>query len=89
MRVAYSLDAALPVKNALEAVNLAEHLLNIVDIPKGAVKENPAPHTPSQAYNLALHARSIQEIISMSHWEETPAYVLPRASFQPGCLRKL
>ncbi len=39
VRVAYSLDAALPPKNAAEAVNLAEHLLNIVDIPKGAIKE--------------------------------------------------
>ncbi|MDD2752271.1 MAG: linear amide C-N hydrolase, partial [Candidatus Omnitrophica bacterium] len=43
VRLAYSLDAALPAKNAKEAVNLAEHLLNSVDIPKGAIKENPAP----------------------------------------------
>src|SRR5512135_2949672 len=35
VRVAYSLDAALKPKDAAGAVNLAEHLLNIVDIPKG------------------------------------------------------
>ncbi|MFA5112889.1 MAG: choloylglycine hydrolase family protein [Candidatus Margulisiibacteriota bacterium] len=39
VRLAFALDAALPPKNAAGAVNLAEHLLNIVDIPKGAVKE--------------------------------------------------
>ena len=41
VKIAYSVDAALPTKDATEAVNLAEHLLNIVDIPKGAIKENP------------------------------------------------
>jgi choloylglycine hydrolase len=50
VRVAYSLDAALPAKDASEAVNLAEHLLNIVDIPKGAVKENPAPFIHMEGY---------------------------------------
>jgi len=50
VRVAYSLDAALPVKDAREAVNLAEHLLNIVDIPKGAIKENPAPFIKMKGY---------------------------------------
>jgi choloylglycine hydrolase len=50
VRVAYSLDAALPAKNASEAVNLAEHLLNIVDIPKGVIKENPAPLVYMQGY---------------------------------------
>ncbi|MCX5709316.1 MAG: choloylglycine hydrolase family protein [Candidatus Omnitrophica bacterium] len=41
-RMAFCVDAALPAKNEVEAVNLAEHLLNIVDIPKGVIKENPA-----------------------------------------------
>ena len=50
VRVAYSLDAALPAKNASEAVNLVEHLLNIVDIPKGAIKENPAPLVHMEGY---------------------------------------
>jgi len=43
VRMAYAIDSALPAKNASEAVNLAEHLLNTVDIPKGVIKENPAP----------------------------------------------
>lgn len=39
VRIAYSVDAALTPKNSLDAVNLAEHLMNIVDIPKGVIKE--------------------------------------------------
>ena len=50
VRVAYSLDAALPAKDASEAINLAEHLLNIVDIPRGAIKENPAPLVYMEGY---------------------------------------
>jgi len=42
VRLAYSLDAALPVKDAAESVNLAEHLLNIVDIPKGVAQKSIA-----------------------------------------------
>jgi len=43
VRISYAVDSALPAKNATEAINLAEHLLNIVDIPKGLIKENPVP----------------------------------------------
>lgn len=50
VRLAYSLDAASPVENAVQAVNLAEHLLNIVDIPKGVVKENPALFVHMEGY---------------------------------------
>ncbi|MCU0641940.1 MAG: linear amide C-N hydrolase [Candidatus Margulisbacteria bacterium] len=42
VKIALSLDAALPPKNAVGAVNLAEHLLNSIDIPKGAIKEPTA-----------------------------------------------
>ena len=43
VKIAYCVDAAQPAKDSTEAVNLAEHLLNSVDIPKGVIKENPAP----------------------------------------------
>lgn len=43
VRIAIAKDAALEPENAQEAVNLSEHLLNIVDIPKGVIRENPAP----------------------------------------------
>ncbi len=42
VRLAYCVDSALKPDNAAEAVNLAEHILNTVDIPKGAIKEPQA-----------------------------------------------
>ena len=42
VKLAYCVDSALPPKDAAEAVNLAEHILNTVDIPKGAIKEPQA-----------------------------------------------
>ena len=46
IRVSYAINATLKPKNSLEAVNLAEHIINIVDIPKGVIKEkiNPVIH---------------------------------------------
>jgi choloylglycine hydrolase len=40
VRLAFCIDAALPPKDTAGAVNLAGHLLNTVDIPKGVIKEN-------------------------------------------------
>jgi choloylglycine hydrolase len=39
VKLAFGVDGALPPKDASAAVNLAEHLLNTVDIPLGAIKE--------------------------------------------------
>jgi len=39
VRLAWSVSSALPAKNASEAVVLASHLLNVVDIPLGVIKE--------------------------------------------------
>jgi len=39
VRLALEIDAAIKPKDEKEAVNLAEHLLNVVDIPKGTIKE--------------------------------------------------
>jgi choloylglycine hydrolase len=43
LRMAYVLDAVVKPKTDLEAVNLAEHMINIVDIPKGAIREKGLP----------------------------------------------
>ncbi|MFA5840288.1 MAG: choloylglycine hydrolase family protein [Candidatus Margulisiibacteriota bacterium] len=43
VKVALCVNAALQPKNSKEAVILAEHILNVVDIPKGVIKEHPAP----------------------------------------------
>jgi len=63
VRTAYSLDAALPVKDALEAVNLAEHLLNMVDIPKGAIKENPAFFVMMEGYAQWVVIKDLTNLI--------------------------
>lgn len=52
VRLAFALDAALPPKDSAAAVNLAEHLLNIVDIPLGAVKE------PTEVPNVFLYGQA-------------------------------
>lgn len=41
VRTAWNVSTALPAKNAAEAVDLASHLINSIDIPLGAIKE---PH---------------------------------------------
>lgn len=63
MRVAFSLDAALPVKDAREAVNLAEHLLNMVDIPKGAIKEHPASFVMLEGYAQWVVIKDLTNLI--------------------------
>jgi len=46
VRLAFAQANIIPPKNANAAVNAAEHLLNIVDIPKGVIKEQPFPLLP-------------------------------------------
>lgn len=46
VRLAFCGGNILKPKDAKEAVNAAEHLLNIVDIPKGVIKEKPVSWLP-------------------------------------------
>jgi choloylglycine hydrolase len=46
VRTAFAVDGILKPKNAAEAVNAAEHILNVVDIPKGVIKEHPSALMP-------------------------------------------
>ncbi len=39
IRLAWAVSSALPVKNSDEAVNLASHIINSIDMPLGAIKE--------------------------------------------------
>jgi len=91
VRVAYSLDAALPVKDASEAVNLAEHLLNIVDIPKGAVKENPAPFVRMEGYAQWVVIKDLTNLILYYKTYENTAWKkveLKKFSLAPGAAQK-
>jgi len=91
VRVAYSLDAALPAKNAPEAVNLAEHLLNIVDIPKGVIEENPAPLVHMQGYaQWAVIKDLTNRILYYKTYENTAWKMidLKKFSLKPGSVQK-
>ncbi|MBI4982161.1 MAG: choloylglycine hydrolase family protein [Candidatus Omnitrophica bacterium] len=50
VRLALSVNEALRPENSEQAINLAQHILNIVDIPKGVIKENPAPLITLEGY---------------------------------------
>lgn len=50
VKTALTINAALTPKNADEAVNLAEHIINIVDIPKGVIKEKINPFITLYGY---------------------------------------
>jgi len=50
VRVSYCVDAAIKPKDAKGAEVLAEHILNIVDIPMGVIKESPAPFVTMYGY---------------------------------------
>lgn len=68
VKLAMCVDAALPPENVDEAVVLAQHILNAVDIPKGLIKENPLPFVTIDGYaqwsvikdvtNLVLYYRT-------------------------------
>ncbi|MDD5128747.1 MAG: choloylglycine hydrolase family protein [Candidatus Omnitrophica bacterium] len=91
VRVAYSLDAALPVQGATEAINLAEHLLNVVDIPKGAIKENPAPLVHMEGYAQWVVIKDLTNLVLYYKTYENTAWKkveLKAFNFEPGVPRK-
>ncbi len=91
VRLAFCIDAALPVKDSAGAVNLAEHLLNVVDIPMGAIKENPAPFVRLEGYaqwvvikdltNLILHYKTYEN----TSWKTVD---LKKFELGPGAAQK-
>jgi choloylglycine hydrolase len=50
VKIAYTLDSIITPKTSSEAVTTALHILNIVDIPKGVIKENPKPFVTMFGY---------------------------------------
>lgn len=92
VRLAFCIDAALPVENAVEAVNLAEHLLNTVDIPKGAIKENPAPFVTLEGYAQWVVIKDLTNLILYYKTYENTAWKqvdLKNFSLAPGTPRKI
>jgi len=50
VKMAICISAVLAPENSGQAINLAQHLLNTVDIPKGVIKENPEPLITLEGY---------------------------------------
>ncbi|MGZ3537849.1 MAG: linear amide C-N hydrolase [Thermodesulfobacteriota bacterium] len=69
VRTVKLLHAAQPVKNSAEAVNLAEHILNAVDIPYGVIKAQPTGHDFTQwcvvkdLTNQVFYYRSYRDLV--------------------------
>ena len=69
VRTVKLLHAAKPTKNPAEAVNLAEHILNAVDIPYGVIDAQPTGHDYTQwcvikdLTNRVLYYRSYRDLV--------------------------
>ena len=91
VRLAFSVDAALPAKDAAEAVNLAEHFLNMVDIPKGAIKENSALFITLEGYAQWVIIKDLTNCVLYYKTYENTAWKkvdLKKFDLAPGALRK-
>jgi len=69
VRTVKLLHAAKPVKDSAEAVNLAEHILNAVDIPVGVIKAQPTGYDYTQwcvikdLTNRIVYYRSYRDLV--------------------------
>jgi len=92
VRMAFCIDSALPAKDSSEALNLAEHLLNIVDIPKGAIKENPAPFITLEGYAQWVVIKDLNNLILYYKTYENPAWKmidLKKFNLRSGALKSI
>lgn len=73
VRLALCVDASLTPDNAEGAVNLAQHLLNTVDIPKGVIKENPEPLVILEGYAQWVVIKDLTNRVLYYKTYENPA----------------
>lgn len=91
VRIAIAKDAALTPKNAEQAVNLSEHLLNIVDIPRGVIKEHPMPFVTIYGYAQWVITKDMtSRVLYYKTYENTAwkAVDLKKFDLKPGAPRK-
>jgi choloylglycine hydrolase len=91
VRLAFCVDEIDPAKNSVEAVNRAEHILNVVDIPRGVIKENPAPMVKMEGFsqwvvmkdltNLVLYYKTYDNTV----WKKVD---MKKFDLKPGTPRK-
>jgi len=63
VRLAMCVDSSLQPENADQAVNLAQHILNVVDIPKGVIKENPEPFVNLEGYAQWIVIKDLTNLV--------------------------
>ncbi|MBI4708066.1 MAG: choloylglycine hydrolase family protein [Candidatus Omnitrophica bacterium] len=91
VRLALSVDEALPSANSEEAINLAQHILNIVDIPKGVIKENPALLITLEGYAQWVVIKDLtNKVLYYKTYENTALKKvdLKRFDLMPGALER-
>ncbi len=91
VRIALCKDAALEPNNAKEAVNLSEHLLNIVDIPKGVIKENPKPFITMYGYAQWVITKDLSNrVLYFKAYDDTSwkSVSLDKFDLKPGAARR-
>ncbi len=91
VKIALCVDAANQAKDSAGAVNLAEHLLNTVDIPKGTIKENSSPAVKMEGFaqwvvikdltNLVLYYKTYDNTV----WKKVD---LKKFDLNPGSPQK-
>jgi len=85
VRLALCVDQALPAENAEEAVNLAQHILNAVDIPKGLIKENPEPFITLDGYAQWIVIKDItNKVLYYKTYENTMLKKVDLKNFDLG-----
>lgn len=92
VRMAIATDAALKPDNAADAINLSEHLLNIVDIPKGVIKEaTPVPFVKMYGYASWVIIKDLaNKVLYYKTYDNTiwKAVDLKKFALAPGSSRK-
>ncbi|MCD4784911.1 MAG: choloylglycine hydrolase family protein [Candidatus Eremiobacteraeota bacterium] len=91
IRLAIASSNALPAKNSIEAINLAKHLLNIVDIPKGVIKENPKPSVEIYGFAQWIIVKDLTNKVLYFKTYTNPVWRsvdLKKFSLKPGTHRK-
>jgi choloylglycine hydrolase len=88
VRTVKLLHAAKPPKNSAEAANLAEHILNAVDIPYGVIKAQPIGHDYTQwcvikdLSNRVLYYRTYRDLV-------LKRIDMKQLNFSPGAATKV
>ncbi len=86
VKMNFLVTSADPVKNADEALNLAQHIMNNVDVPRGVVRDEKSAHTLSDTTQWILFKDLKNKIIFFKSYKNTTlqAIDLKQLDFSEG-----